>query len=73
MSRQGLEKFGMVLSQMQTARIELLGSKDEKGNPDHQDILLGQLLEDMKEWVKEKFMNVASGKYPDGLGRIKTQ
>ena len=52
MSKEGMKLFAAVLSQMQETRVALLGSKDNK------DIRLGQLLEKMKESVKEEFCKI---------------
>ncbi len=48
MSFNGIKHFAAVLSIMQSTRCELLGG-------DNQDIRLGQLLEEAKECVKERF------------------
>lgn len=62
MSKAGIQKFARILSNMQTARLELLqmGSKQsECSTPSgHQDILLGQLLEKAKDAVKDDFMRI---------------
>jgi len=65
MSKLGIQRFAAVLSEMQTARQELLrlGTAGGTGNPvDKQDILLGQLLETAKDSVKERFMEITMGK-----------
>ena len=56
MSEAGIKKAAMIFSQMQAFRIDLLqmGTK----NNDHQDILLGQMLEDGKEAMKGKFEKI---------------
>lgn len=53
MSQEGLHKVAKIFSQMQTVRIELL-RMGAKAN-DHQDILLGQMIEEGKEAMKIKF------------------
>lgn len=53
MSKQGLQKFAKILSDMQTIRLKLLEDPKE-----HQDLRLGQLLEKMKEFVKEEFCKI---------------
>ena len=51
MSKSGIKKFASILSTMQTARNELLQG-------DNQDIRLGQLLDDAKEAVKDRFCKI---------------
>jgi hypothetical protein len=53
MSETGIKKAAMIFSQLQAVRIELL-QMGTKAN-DHQDILLGQMLEDGKNAMKGKF------------------
>ena len=50
MSHKGICRFAKVLSEVQTARGELLGMKTK------QDLRLGQLLHEMKELVKARFV-----------------
>jgi len=53
MSYKGVRKFADILSSMQLARIELLGG-------DVNDMQLGQLLERMKDCVKEDFIRITN-------------
>lgn len=55
MSQAGIKCAAHILTQMQEGRIALL-----KG--DKQDILLGQMLEDAKEHIKDKFAELVSMK-----------
>ena len=57
MSFNGIYVFANVLSDMQTARDRLLQSGC-KGPVDKQDIRLAQMLDDMKDTVKEEFTRV---------------
>jgi len=50
MSLEGIRKIARVLSVMQETRIELLGSKN------NQDIRLGQMLEDGRRSMDERFI-----------------
>ncbi|MEN6549978.1 MAG: hypothetical protein ABFE07_28375 [Armatimonadia bacterium] len=58
MSAQGLALAARIFSLMQETRIELLriGSRDN----DHQDILLGQMLETGKDAMKFEFCKISS-------------
>ncbi len=53
MSEAGIKKAAMIFSQLQAVRVELL-QMGIKAN-DKQDILLGRMLEDGKNVMKEKF------------------
>ena len=57
MSQEGIKIFANVLSIMQEERYRLLSLsfKDSTHKSAHQDILLGQLLEKAKEFVKDEF------------------
>ena len=57
MSLNGIKEVARVLSDMQQTRIELIGEGVNKG--DNQDIRLGQLLEDAKDAIKERFAVVS--------------
>lgn len=58
MSQQGIKIVAEVLAQMQLARIELLrmGGEDAKSESGHQDMFLGQILEEGKEAMKQNFL-----------------
>ena len=56
-SKKGIEKAAAVLSEIQQARIELLGG-------DKQDILLGQMFHDATEAVKDRFTKITLGRWP---------
>jgi hypothetical protein len=53
MSKRGIAIFSQILSDMQESRIKLVFD----GN-DTQDVLLGQLLEKMKESCEEEFCKI---------------
>jgi len=63
MSKQGVKKVAKILSDMQQLRVVLL-----KDITDHQDVLLGQLLETSKDCIKEDFARIAAGMYPKEIG-----
>jgi hypothetical protein len=62
MSKAGIELTAQVFSAMQEARVKLLGMKGDNGEIDKQDIVLGQMLGDMNDAFKNRFMQIASGK-----------
>jgi hypothetical protein len=51
MSLKGIYRFGKILSDMQQARGELFAMNNK------QDVRLGQMLQEMKDLVKERFAN----------------
>jgi len=53
MSQKGLKKAAKIFSQIQEARMELIGTGTKKN--DHQDILLGQMLGTGTESMKKTF------------------
>lgn len=53
MSQKGIKKAAKIFSQMQEVRSELIAMGSKKN--DHQDILLGQMLENGKDAMKETF------------------
>ena len=60
MSKQGIIKVANVLTQMQSVRIELIGSAIKAKNAptakaNIQDVRLGQLLHDASELIKDRF------------------
>ena len=62
MSKEGIERFAAVLSQMQVTRIQLLGMTTDNGSPDKQDLKLAQLLERAQDEVKDDFTRITTGK-----------
>ena len=62
MSRHGIELFAEILSQMQTAKGELIKLGANKKNlgtkSGNQDIRLGKLLDVAKDAVKHQFMDI---------------
>ena len=67
MSKEGIETAAQVFVALQENRIRLLGMKDEHGEIDKQNIVLGQMLGDMNDAFKNKFMKIVDGKlYGEG-------
>ena len=63
MSQKGIERFAQALSDLQTARNELLNmgaeNIDKEGaKSGNQDIRLGQMCDEMKDLVKEEFSRI---------------
>ena len=70
MSTEGIKLAAAVFSNMQETRIKLLGlgasTEDPSKKSAHQDILLGQMLDDMKEKFQHRFMELTMGRFTSG-------
>lgn len=65
MSESGIKLTAKVFSVIQEARVELIGMTGKGNEIDEQNIVLGQMLGDMNDDFKNKFMKIASGNlYP---------
>jgi len=61
MSLKGIKRFAKILSDMQTARYEILHmatNADLSTESAHQDLRLSHLIEDMKDSVKSEFNRI---------------
>lgn len=58
MSMKGIKIVAKVFQDLQAVRHELLGMGSRKGKINKQDIMLAQLVEDMKEATKKRFTEI---------------
>lgn len=73
MSKQGIELAASVFTNMQWARHGLLAMATEKKTNTKsakQDILLSRLFERANDLIKDDFMKIVDGKYPEFLQDI---
>ena len=68
MTKEGIETAAQVFVALQENRIQLLGMRDEHGEIDKQNIVLGQMLGDMNDAFKNRFTKIAEGKLYYGGG-----
>ena len=62
MSEQGIKLAAQAFSIMQEIRIRLIGLLDTHGKIDKQNVVLGQMFEDINATFKDKFMAIADNK-----------